>query len=181
MQQCCVCCGVICMNGRVASLRLSVIKYSFRNENRVNRCIEEIHFSNETDASKGYRTQKQHFSFNFRQEDLAIIFLNSFYMQKYCYYRTCYRGLQRLLSYFIFLQSCVQNKMLPLRVLCILLPYDVFYSKLPGSRKLISVTRKMSKKKNFFQLEWQIMLSCHFSVPPSSTIPCCYLCLHHHV
>lgn len=142
MQQYCACCGVICMNGRVATLRLSVIKYCFRNKNRVNMCIEEVCCSNKTDASKGYRTQKQHFSFNFREEDLAIIFLNSFYKQKYYYYRTCYRGLQRLLSYFIFLQTCAQNK-----------TFDAFYSKLPGSRKFVSMIRTMSRKKKFFQLE----------------------------
>lgn len=44
------------MNGRVATLRLSVIKYCFMNKNRVDRYVEETRSSNETDASKGYRT-----------------------------------------------------------------------------------------------------------------------------
>lgn len=60
---------------------------------------EETLCSNEADASKGYSTYKEHFSFNFRQLDLAIIFLSSFYKQKYY---SLERGLQRLLSYFFF-------------------------------------------------------------------------------
>lgn len=52
---------------------------------------------------------------------------------------------------------------------------------LEGSRKLISVIRSTSrKKKNSARLANNAFLP--FPCPsPSSTIPCCYLCLHHHV
>lgn len=70
-------------------------------------------------------------------------------------------------------------RLYPFKVLCIFLPYDAFYSKLPGSRRLISMIRTMSRKKIILSARVANDVFLPFPCPsPSSTIPC-YLCMHH--
>lgn len=70
-------------------------------------------------------------------------------------------------------------RLYPFKVLCILLPYEAFYSKLPGSRRLISVRRTMSRKKIILSAREASNVFLPFpSLSPSSTIPCCSFCLH---